>query len=311
MPRHAQTREAAAGVPAAAPPSHRRQSRSEQSRREESSREETHRGESHRRQPAPSRRRPSRVPRTALAVCCTALAAGAGGIFSGVLPLPPGVPASVVVAGDPAGQKAIASQVPAGAGAPVAGRTPGRNPVGGGGGHGSARPTPSARTSPTAAPTPTPSPSATTAAPSASATPPSTAPSGSATASPVVGTAADQVLALVNAQRVQHGCAALTASAPLTALAQAFSVEMDVRNFFDHTDPDGKTPWDRAKALGITNLGGENIAMGQQTPEDVMTAWMNSPGHRANILNCSYHSLGVGVQFATGAGPWWTEDFGF
>ena len=86
---------------------------------------------------------------------------------------------------------------------------------------------------------------------------------------------------------------------------------MAVRNFFDHTDPDGKSPWDRAKVLGITDLGGENIAMGQQTPDDVMTAWMNSAGHRANILNCTYHSLGVGVYYAATGGPWWTQDFGF
>ncbi|MFD0328838.1 CAP domain-containing protein [Streptacidiphilus monticola] len=60
----------------------------------------------------------------------------------------------------------------------------------------------------------------------------------------------------------------------------------------------------------MTNLGGENIARGQQTPAAVMDAWMHSPGHRANILNCSYHSLGVGAYFAPG-GPWWTQDFGF
>jgi len=123
--------------------------------------------------------------------------------------------------------------------------------------------------------------------------------------------AEDQVLALVNVQRLANGCTALSYSGPLTVLAQNFSAEMATRNFFDHTDPDGKTPWDRAAALGITDLGGENIAMGQQTPADVMTAWMNSAGHRANILNCAYHSLGVGVYYAASGGPWWTQDFGF
>ncbi|MFC1441047.1 CAP domain-containing protein [Streptacidiphilus sp. N1-10] len=124
-------------------------------------------------------------------------------------------------------------------------------------------------------------------------------------------TAEAQVLSLVNVQRAANGCDALSYSGPLTVLAQNFSAEMATRDFFDHTDPDGKTPWDRAAALGITNLGGENIAMGQQTPQDVMTAWMNSAGHRANILNCSYHSLGVGVYYGTSGGPWWTQDFGY
>nr|WP_243876108.1 CAP domain-containing protein [Streptomyces sp. 846.5] len=123
--------------------------------------------------------------------------------------------------------------------------------------------------------------------------------------------AEDQVLALVNVQRVANGCAALSYSGPLTVLAQNFSAEMATLKFFDHTDPHGKTPWDRANGLGISNLGGENIAMGQQTPEDVMAAWMKSPGHRANILDCAYHSLGVGVYYASSGGPWWTQDFGF
>jgi uncharacterized protein YkwD len=125
---------------------------------------------------------------------------------------------------------------------------------------------------------------------------------------------AAQVLALVNDQRRRHGCPALAGSAPLATLAQDFSTEMAVEHFFSHTDPAGRTPWDRARALGITDLGGENIAMGQQTPAAVMAAWMDSAGHRANILDCRYRSLGVGVYFAgssTAGGPWWTEDFGF
>ncbi|MBC3844114.1 hypothetical protein GXW82_39770 [Streptacidiphilus sp. 4-A2] len=124
-----------------------------------------------------------------------------------------------------------------------------------------------------------------------------------------VADAQGQVLALVNAQRAAHGCGALTGSAQLNQLAESYSTEMAVEGFFSHTDPAGRTPWDRARAMGITDLGGENIAMGQPTPQAVMTAWMNSPRHRANILNCAYHSLGVGVYYA-GGGPWWTEDFG-
>jgi uncharacterized protein YkwD len=125
--------------------------------------------------------------------------------------------------------------------------------------------------------------------------------------------AAAQVLVLVNQQRAAAGCRPLSTDPKLTELAQDFSAEMAARGFFDHTDPDGKTPWDRAAALGIGNLGGENIAEGQPTAQAVMDAWMNSPGHRANILDCDYRTIGIGVHYASGSesgGPWWTQDFG-
>ncbi|HEY9440590.1 MAG TPA: CAP domain-containing protein, partial [Streptomyces sp.] len=118
------------------------------------------------------------------------------------------------------------------------------------------------------------------------------------------------VLALVNQERSKVGCSPVTASDSLTALAQAFSEDMAARDFFGHTDPDGATPWDRAAKAGIQGLGGENIARGQADAQAVMDAWMNSEGHRANILNCDYKTLGIGVHFAPG-GPWWTQDFGF
>jgi uncharacterized protein YkwD len=126
-----------------------------------------------------------------------------------------------------------------------------------------------------------------------------------------VGDAQQEILQLVNDQRAQHGCGALGASGPLNELAEDYSTEMGTEGFFSHTDPAGRSPWDRAKALGITNLGGENIAMGQPTPQAVMSAWMNSSDHRANILDCIYHSLGVGVYYGSGGGPWWTQDFGY
>ncbi|MFE3602753.1 CAP domain-containing protein [Streptomyces sp. NPDC059096] len=122
--------------------------------------------------------------------------------------------------------------------------------------------------------------------------------------------AASAVLSLVNQERAKVGCAALKADASLNALAQAFSDDMAKRGFFDHTDPDGDTPWDRAEQAGVKNLGGENIARGQATAEAVMDSWMNSEGHRANILNCDYTRLGVGVNTSSG-GPWWTQNFGF
>ncbi|EPH44923.1 CAP domain-containing protein [Streptomyces aurantiacus] len=119
-----------------------------------------------------------------------------------------------------------------------------------------------------------------------------------------------EVLTLVNQERAKAGCRPVRADAGLDALAGDFSADMAERGFFSHTDPDGATPWDRAEKVGITDLGGENIARGQANAQSVMDAWMNSPGHRANILNCDYQTLGVGAHFAPG-GPWWTQDFGF
>ncbi|MET8561492.1 CAP domain-containing protein [Streptomyces flaveolus] len=119
-----------------------------------------------------------------------------------------------------------------------------------------------------------------------------------------------QVLKLVNDERAKVGCSPLAANSSLTKLAEAFSDDMAARGYFDHTDPDGRTPWDRAGTAGITDLGGENIARGQADAAAVMAAWMGSPGHRANILNRDFKTLGVGVHFGPG-GPWWTQDFGY
>lgn len=135
------------------------------------------------------------------------------------------------------------------------------------------------------------------------AAPPVRVPSGTSAAEAAV-------LTLVNQERAQAGCRPVKADAELADLAGDFSEDMAQRSFFDHTDPDGATPWDRAAKAGVTGLGGENIARGQADAEAVMEAWMNSPGHRANILNCDYKTLGVGAHFAPG-GPWWTQDFGF
>ncbi|MDV5148626.1 CAP domain-containing protein [Streptomyces sp. SBC-4] len=118
-----------------------------------------------------------------------------------------------------------------------------------------------------------------------------------------------EVLRLVNVERANVGCTPVRADAQLAALAGAFSADMAERGFFDHTDPDGATPWARAEQAGVSSLGGENIARGQADAAAVMDSWMNSDGHRANILNCDFTTLGVGVQFGDG-GPWWTQDFG-
>ncbi|WP_371502525.1 CAP domain-containing protein [Kitasatospora sp. NBC_00374] len=191
-------------------------------------------------------------------------------------------------------------------------------------------PTPVADGSATAQPSPAPSvspgpvaPAATrSAAPAAGRTTaappakPSTAPptSGRTTAAPPVGGTqeqfARQVLDLTNVQRAQNGCGPLTGDAKLQAAAQGHSEDMAARDFFDHTNPDGDSPGKRIEAAGYLWRGlGENIARGQADPATVVDGWMHSPGHRANILNCSLTELGVGVHLGPG-GPWWTQDFG-
>ncbi|MYS37703.1 uncharacterized protein YkwD [Streptomyces sp. KhCrAH-43] len=149
-----------------------------------------------------------------------------------------------------------------------------------------------------------------TSAPAARTSSSAPAPSKSSTPSATAASAQAAILALVNEERGKVGCSPVTASSSLASLAQNFSDDMAARGFFDHTDPDGKTPWDRADAAGVAGLGGENIARGQADAQAVMDAWMNSDGHRANILNCDYKTLGVGVHYGAG-GPWWTQDFGF
>ena len=122
-----------------------------------------------------------------------------------------------------------------------------------------------------------------------------------------------EVLRLVNAQRSAHGCGALASNAVLLAVARAHSADMATKGYFDHTSPDGRSPFDRMRAAGYRgNLMGENIAAGQRTAAAVMTAWMNSPGHRANILNCGYKVIGIGVATRSSSpyGIYWTQDFG-
>lgn len=120
---------------------------------------------------------------------------------------------------------------------------------------------------------------------------------------------AQQVVTLVNSERGQHGCGALSVNPQLTLAAQRQSDDMVARHFFSHTNPDGVGPGARISATGYHwSTWGENIAYGQQTPTDVMTAWMNSPGHRANILNCAFQEIGVGVNLDSGT-PYWTQDF--
>ncbi|MGN9789689.1 CAP domain-containing protein [Streptomyces sp. NPDC054847] len=119
-----------------------------------------------------------------------------------------------------------------------------------------------------------------------------------------------QVLSLVNKERASAGCSPLTANAKLTQAADDYSDVMARSGVMSHTGPDGSTMTSRVEAAGyVWSTLGENIARGQADAASVMNSWMNSPGHRANILNCSFKELGVGVHFGDG-GPWWTQNFG-
>ena len=124
--------------------------------------------------------------------------------------------------------------------------------------------------------------------------------------------AAAEVVRLVNVARAGAGCRALRVDVHLTAAARLHSEDMARRNYFSHTSLDGRSPWDRIRAQGYAYGSAENIAAGQRTPAAVMTAWMNSPGHRANILNCSSAAIGVGIGRSSDStyGIYWTQDFG-
>ncbi len=120
-----------------------------------------------------------------------------------------------------------------------------------------------------------------------------------------------KVLELVNAERAKYGLSALSWNDELAQVARAHSKDMATRGFFSHNTPEGKTPFDRIKSAGISyRSAGENIAAGQKTPEEVVEAWMNSEGHRANILNSSYTQIGVGYVTGNGSySTYWTQNF--
>ncbi|OMF22215.1 SCP-like extracellular [Paenibacillus sp. FSL H8-0548] len=104
-----------------------------------------------------------------------------------------------------------------------------------------------------------------------------------------------QVITLVNKERANAGLSALTSDALLTKVATEKARDMDVNNYFSHTSPTYGSPFDMMRSFGVSySYAGENIASGQKTPQDVMTAWMNSPGHRANILSGNFTKIGVG-----------------
>lgn len=116
-----------------------------------------------------------------------------------------------------------------------------------------------------------------------------------------------EVLTLTNVEREKNGLAPLQLDVKLSEVAREKSNDMAKNGYFDHQSPTYGSPFDMMKQFGITyRTAGENIAMGQRTPAEVVDAWMNSEGHRANILNKDYTHIGIGY---IENGNYWTQQF--
>ncbi|MGN4423964.1 CAP domain-containing protein [Bacillus cereus group sp. MYBK30-1] len=116
-----------------------------------------------------------------------------------------------------------------------------------------------------------------------------------------------RVVELTNAERTKQGLPALQIDTELSKVARIKSEDMQKNNYFDHNSPTYGSPFDMMKKFGISyKSAGENIAQGQRTPEEVVQAWMNSAGHRANILNSGFTHIGVGY---VESGNYWTQQF--
>lgn len=137
------------------------------------------------------------------------------------------------------------------------------------------------------------------------------APAASASAATATTTLESQVVSLTNEARAKGGCKKLAVNASLTKAAQAFSKDMATKNYFSHTGADGSNFVKRAKRAGFASVAmGENIAWGQKDAKAVVRAWLNSPGHRKNIMNCKSTLIGVGAARNAKGVLYWTQEFG-
>ena len=119
-----------------------------------------------------------------------------------------------------------------------------------------------------------------------------------------------QVLDLTNAQRAKAGLSPLKYNATLSNVATLKSQDMRDKRYFSHTSPTYGSPFAMMERFGISyTYAGENIAAGQSTPQAVVTGWMNSPGHRQNILNPNYNQIGIGYAAGGSYGHYWTQMF--
>lgn len=116
---------------------------------------------------------------------------------------------------------------------------------------------------------------------------------------------AAEVVALVNKERAAAGLKPLIIHTNLTKLAKTKAIDMNNKKYFSHTSPTYGSPFDMMDSFNITyRYAGENIAMGQRTAKEVVGDWMNSPGHKANILNAKYNLIGVGYY-----NGYWVQEF--
>lgn len=252
-------------------------------------------GSDNRRRPVGRHRKSRRLPgplglAAAVAVLLLSLGVGAallpGSFASGSLPSPTATTAVRSGSGAGAGEQFGADLAQAAAPPPpVSARPPAASP---------------ARSVP-------PSPTATR---KSSPTPHRTATRTATTAASTASTVQEQVVALVNRRRAEHGCGAVRVNSRLTQAAQLHSQDQAANSTMSHTGSDGSSPWDRAERAGYPDAIGENVAMGYATAAAVMDGWMNSDGHRANILNCAAKAIGVGYAKSRDGTPYWTQMFG-
>lgn len=119
-----------------------------------------------------------------------------------------------------------------------------------------------------------------------------------------------QVIQLVNQERAKYGLTALRPNWELSRVARHKSEDMRDRNYFSHTSQTYGDPFKMMRSYGVSfSTAAENIAMGQSTPQQVMTSWMNSSGHRQNILNSSFKEIGVGLAKGGTGRYYWTQMF--
>ncbi|MDR3559905.1 MAG: CAP domain-containing protein [Negativicutes bacterium] len=127
----------------------------------------------------------------------------------------------------------------------------------------------------------------------------------------LTGVSADeqQAFNLLNADRTANGLAPLRINSALTRLAGSYAQDMINRNFFSHTNPQGQSPFDRMRQAGIPyGYAGENLAINASVPQ-AEQAFMNSPGHRANILNAHYTQVGLGVRHSSNGSAYVVQEF--
>ncbi|MEY8416833.1 CAP domain-containing protein [Tissierella praeacuta] len=119
-----------------------------------------------------------------------------------------------------------------------------------------------------------------------------------------------EVVRLVNIERQKEGLQPLVASSELSSVARKKSEDMAKNNYFSHTSPTYGSPFDMMKSFGISyRTAGENIARGQVSAQSVVRGWMNSSGHRANIMNPSFNKIGVGHYQSSNGTNYWTQMF--